>query len=166
MGSLLGGPSPSAAGEEPIILSWEAPADCPSQGEVRQRIDERLGGSPSEGRHLRASALVTHVDDGPYRVLLRTDLDGIEGERRLEADSCGALADAAALVIALTFDPEAVAAASERAEPLPTPGPEPSPAPLPTPGPEPSPAPLPTPGPEPSPAPVPEPSPAPVPEPT
>ena len=72
-----------------------------------------LGGAPDPtGRkRLVADARVTRTKEGSYRVRLETTMAGTAGERTLEAPSCKALADAAALVLALTFDPKAVEAA-------------------------------------------------------
>lgn len=125
-----------ARAEPPIVLVWDAPSECPSQSVVMDRIHQRLGGKPAAGRsRLAATAKVEHQPDARYRVRLRTDLGGIEGERELVTDSCESLADAAALVLALTFDPEAVAAAKEQARME-----QPPPAPAPTVAPRPAPA--------------------------
>lgn len=107
-----------AADTAPITLRWTAPAGCPAQEEIRQEIDRLLGGprDPASPRHLRAEAVVMHTRDGGFRVHITTDMAGSIGEQEFDAPSCAALAEAAALIVAFTFDPEAVTKRS--AEPV------------------------------------------------
>jgi hypothetical protein len=106
-------PRALAQPEPTIALAWQAPADCPKQAQVLDEVLRRLGGQPAAGRgRLRATGHVDRRPDGHYHVHLVTDLAGVAGDKHLEDASCAALADAAALVIALTFDPDAVAAAN------------------------------------------------------
>jgi hypothetical protein len=57
---------------------------------------------------------------GRWRVQIETDLDGVEGERSLDGDSCSSVASATALILAMTLDPEAVRGAPS-APPAPPP---------------------------------------------
>src|SRR6185503_3640454 len=72
----------------------------------------------AQRKRLTATARVERTPSSGYRVRLTTELGGTTGERVLDAPTCPALADAAALVIALTFDPDVVAA-RRSAEPAP-----------------------------------------------
>jgi len=118
--SLLCAPQRGAAQQDDgsIALAWNAPPECPTQRDVLEEIHRRLGGTPAPGRsRLRASGTVQREGDGRYRVHLTTDVGGVGGDKELDDASCSALTDAAALVLALTFDPEAVAAASASPRP-------------------------------------------------
>jgi hypothetical protein len=106
-----------------IVLAWDAPAECPAQADVLAEVNRLLGGAPDPtGRkRLGAKANVERDPKGGFRVHLTTDMAGVSGERDLDAPTCPALADATALVLALTFDPEAVAARRAEARKEPTP---------------------------------------------
>ncbi len=95
----------------PASLQWSAPIGCPTTDELRGGIERRLGRTlePSEAE------IDARIDatEGGYRLSLRTTVDGVADERTLDADDCGALADATALIVALAVDPVAVAGALE-----------------------------------------------------
>jgi hypothetical protein len=112
-----------AAGEAALDLRWRAPAGCSPEVELRAEV-ERLVGHPvpaGEAPALRAEAAVGGVE-GAWRVRLRTSVDGADGEKWLEAPSCRSLADAVALVVALAYDPQALAARAEGPAQAPTEG--------------------------------------------
>jgi hypothetical protein len=113
--------------ESPSWLSWDAPASCPEASYVRDAVEERLGRAPSSDEVV---VLATVVDDGPRGLhldLTTTPAGAAPDVRRLEAHDCHALADAAALLVALSVDPVAVAAISTaRAEAQPSVTPDPS----------------------------------------
>ncbi|HEY2900304.1 MAG TPA: hypothetical protein VGL59_07000, partial [Polyangia bacterium] len=93
-----------------LTLSWRAPADCPSAADVEGQFARLLGGvrrKPSR-KHLDATATVTRTPGNSWSVQLQTMLDGVPGQRTLEGDSCWTVASAAALILALTIDPNAV----------------------------------------------------------
>jgi hypothetical protein len=119
-----------AAGEpgEPIALTWDAPPGCPREADVRAEIERVLGGppDPASRRYLRAEVRVSRGGDG-FHVHLLTDLGGAIGERDFAGPTCLAVANAAALIVALTFDPQALARRTEAAAPPPPPPPPPSP---------------------------------------
>jgi hypothetical protein len=135
--AVLGRALPAGAGqEEGFTLSWQAPPDCPSQDSVRAEVARLLGGEirlPAS-RDFKASALVVH--EQTWSVSIETELAGRSGRRSIEAASCQDLADATALILALTIDPDVVATRATRPEPLPQPTPPPppptAPAPVPT----------------------------------
>ena len=138
----------------PLTLTWDAPASCPSINDVRAEV-ERLVRFPP-GQVPPALAAQAHVEtrDGRWHLWLRTERDGLPGERELEADSCASLAHAATLVMALAFG------AGDEAPAPPPPAPDRSPRPASRPRvveapPPPPPAPPPPPPPEPPPPPAP-----------
>ena len=96
-----------ARAEEPSLapalgLTWKAPVACPDEGSVRARIATLLAGSSAT---IEARAEARRSGERWQVVLV---MNG--GERRLEADSCFALADATALIVAMAADPARVAA--------------------------------------------------------
>lgn len=116
----------------PISLRWSAPAGCPAESDVLAEVFRVLGGPPDFGspRHLRAEGTILRKSDGAYRVHIVTDMGGAIGERDLSAPACAAVSKAAALIVALTFDPDALARkAPADARPPPPPVPVLPPAP-------------------------------------
>jgi hypothetical protein len=106
-----------AQAPEAIALSWNAPEGCPDKAAIAARIEKLLGGPPAAGeRQLAASAAVEAIPRG-FRLTITLASGGSESARVLQGALCESVADAAALVIALAFDPEAVAAQeAKRAE--------------------------------------------------
>jgi hypothetical protein len=152
----------------PIVLRWAAPAGCPTEGEVRAEVDRVLGGPPAatSPRHLRAEAVVTRAGTEGFRIHLFTDMGGSLGEREFGGPTCRAVAKAAAVIVAITFDPDAIArqgpggTAAKRPPPSPADSPAtPIPAPEPPPPPSPVPAVLPLARQVDAPVPVPAPAP-------
>lgn len=92
----------SAARAEPprlVDLVWEAPGSCPRGAAVSAEIVRLV--PPKQGRPtLRATAYVRRLGER-WSVTLTTE----HGERHLEAESCAALGDAVALILALAIDP-------------------------------------------------------------
>ncbi|MGF1468460.1 MAG: hypothetical protein ACFCGT_20235 [Sandaracinaceae bacterium] len=117
---LLAGGSSGAVGaaQERLRWTWEAPAACPGEADVRARIVRLLGGAIPPGPALAARAEVA-AREGGFAVTLRTEAGGGEGERTLVAAGCQDLAEATALIVALMVDPTLTPAVEERD---PTPG--------------------------------------------
>jgi hypothetical protein len=147
---------PAVDAGEPIALTWVGPPGCPSEREVRAEIERVLGGPPDPAiqPHLRAEARVSGGRGGDFHVHLITDLGGVIGERDLHGRTCAAVANAAALIVALTFDPAALA---RRTNPAPAP---PPPVPISPSSPAAPAAPVAEPIPPPLPAPLPPPPPS------
>jgi hypothetical protein len=148
-----------------LSLDWEAPPECPDSAYVRRRVDELFAGGAPPTAHLDARATAVRGADRRYHVTLRTVRSGTVGERRMEGASCRSLADALALVIALTIDPSRAtgSGASSPADSTSEPASEsPSSAPS-APAPAPTSAPVPASAPASAPAPAPAPVPAPAP---
>jgi hypothetical protein len=99
-----------------LDLAWSAPKECPSADSVRAattRMTSKARGADPKATPLEAEARVEHADR--WRVTLRTKRGSVTGERRIEASTCEALADATAVVLALALvapgdAPEAVPA--------------------------------------------------------
>jgi hypothetical protein len=98
-------------------LAWEAPADCPSEGSVRDAVAQLLGSSAPPPASVSARAVVQRTSSDHWIVQLTTVREGARGERVVEATSCPSLANATALIVALTIDPERVAAHTPAATP-------------------------------------------------
>jgi len=96
-----------AAPAEGLRLEWEAPSTCPDRAALRGRVAALLGPGLSEGTDLAATATVR-----PDAAGWRLDLELVRAagsERRTVTDrDCAALADAAALMIAVAIDPRAL----------------------------------------------------------
>ena len=126
--AVLAAASPALPDGEPIVLQWSAPPGCPSEREVRTEVERVLGGPPDPASRLflSARAKVTRGGAQGFHVHLVTDLGGAIGERDLDGRTCAAVANATALIVALTFDPTALA---RKAAPAPAPAPLPAPPP-------------------------------------
>lgn len=114
------------AGAEPsgvFALDWSAPGGCPSQQQVQAEIARLLGGDVvlHDGSDLEAKVTVSR--GALWSADLTTEQAGRTGRRNIEAPSCQAAADGIALIIALSIDPDAVAASAQapRAEKPPIP---------------------------------------------
>jgi hypothetical protein len=118
-----------------LTFSWQAPTGCPSRGQVSGEIARLLGGEirVPQGGDITARAAVEH--GLTWSLAMDTELAGRPGRRSLEAASCQDLANAAALIIALMIDPDAVAAHATPPQPVAAPPPvtppEPDPGPAP-----------------------------------
>jgi hypothetical protein len=111
--------------EDPIHLDWRAPDGCPTQAEVRKKVGAMLGGvrSPKAARRISARGVIverTDPSEPRYFMELSTETEGARGHRTLASASCSELGSAAAVIVALAFDPEVLtrqAALPERLEP-------------------------------------------------
>lgn len=117
--ALVGTMARGADAAEPVSLAWNAPAGCPTGDAVLADVNGILGGPTSHRASARAD--VTQVGPQNWSVHLATDVDGTQGERTLEADSCESLAKATALILAWTVDPIKARAAALAASPAPPP---------------------------------------------
>jgi len=95
---------PARAFAEPataLTLSWRAPAGCPQQAEVRDRIRTVTGPAGTNETALQAEGTITQIDSRRYHLKLITRSGNLVGERNLDATSCQNLTGAAAVSIAL-----------------------------------------------------------------
>ncbi|HVY37334.1 MAG TPA: hypothetical protein VHM31_05345 [Polyangia bacterium] len=92
------------------MFAWSAPAGCPSQQQVEADIARLVGGDLRlrDGSELRADVSVS--GGPPWSADLTTLHAGRVGRRTIESPSCQAAAEAVALIIALSIDPDARAA--------------------------------------------------------
>lgn len=108
-GSLLVANSGKAASGQhsAFTLSLNAPAQCPSEADVREDIDRLVGERNNDAPNLTAWLRIEAEPGGVWRLLLETELDGTPGEREVEGNSCDAVARAAAVTLALMLNPHA-----------------------------------------------------------
>jgi hypothetical protein len=99
----------STAQAQRLRFDWEAPPTCPSQDALSSEIQRLLGGTiPGGGAPITAHARAVANERG-FELTLETAVEGARGERTLSAERCEELAAAAALIVALMIDPDAVA---------------------------------------------------------
>jgi hypothetical protein len=93
-----------------VALDWVAPDGCPDAAHVELEVERLLADvSVAGGPYLEADAQVRQDQTGVWNVELRTRGRQGPGLRRVSAESCRALADATALILALAIDPDRVA---------------------------------------------------------
>ncbi len=102
--------SPKGKKGSSVDLVWIAPEACPRRSALIAEIEELVGrplhtiSRPS----IKATATVRKKDNETWVLRLRTREQSATGERELVADSCETLAQATALILALSIDPKAV----------------------------------------------------------
>jgi hypothetical protein len=92
-------------------LSWSAPEECPDVSAVLARVHAHDPAASTSRSDVRVRAGISRTD-GRYQLALRVEEGDAVAERALAGDDCDALADAAALLIALALtrgEDEAVA---------------------------------------------------------
>ncbi len=102
-----------------VSLAWSAPADCPTRAAVLDRVDRLRTRSSRPGSAPFAAASVTRTDDGRWSLDLQTATPDGPAERTLVADSCANVAEAAALILALSLDDAAARPQPSPAQPSP-----------------------------------------------
>jgi len=115
----------------PVDLSWDAPAECPSQDEVMKELARIV--RVREGRvvtPINAQAKIEHVAGGRYRLHLRTQREDQTGDTDLDAVTCAVLKRGVTLVLALALG-DGVDLVDEKAQPPAEPPPKPPLAPVP-----------------------------------
>ncbi len=93
-----------------LALEWYAPAGCPDLADVTARVGRLvdLAHAPDGGAvHARGRIARTHR--GRFRLSLALGARRPSHHRTLVGDACDAVADGAALILALAVDPSAVA---------------------------------------------------------
>jgi hypothetical protein len=106
-------PTPPFAGDGPLAieLEWNAPTTCPQGDRVRTVVAKLLD---REVELEPTADVIVRGDIAPVgsRWLLQLAIEsgGTTTQRRLEADRCDTLADAAGLIVATGIDPRRVAA--------------------------------------------------------
>ncbi|WP_437816242.1 hypothetical protein [Sorangium sp. So ce1078] len=99
----------AAAPAEPraIDLRWEAPDGCPPVDEVRSEIARLLGAS-EQRQPIEVEIAVAREGGARLRLDLRIRAPS-PGERVIRGDDCASMSRAAALIVAMSIDPDAVA---------------------------------------------------------
>lgn len=112
----------SAESRYAVHLEWQAPDGCPTAAEIEAGVQHLLGGKPqvSAAGSLDVSASARRDARGLWQGEVETRLGAKLARRSIQAESCRALADATALIVALMLDPEAVAAHRASAAPVAT----------------------------------------------
>ena len=124
---------PTEAGAFELV--WEALPECPGADQVRRQVEALLPPDVDRKAGLAATGQVSRDEDGRWLLHLRLIDGDVLDERELVGDSCQALADSAAVIIAMQLTPT---------EPKPEPAPPTETRPVAAPAPaKPSPAPAP-----------------------
>lgn len=90
----------------PVDLTWEAPAGCPRQRDVQQKVLELLGTTVNEVKNpLRVQGSIETLGER-YKLTLLIERSLARGTRVIESDDCGSLGLAAAVVSALLLQKE------------------------------------------------------------
>src|SRR5450432_243968 len=105
----MGAQAPNAhADPAPVLtVTWSAPPECTSDTDVRARVDHILGAHALP--HENVDARVSVAKDGEmFHAEIQLFSAGQVSTRQVGDTSCDALADAVALIVALTVNPEAI----------------------------------------------------------
>lgn len=89
---------------ERVPLAWDAPPACPSGEVVLAEVRRNLAEAGNGEAPFVAAVSVTQPPWGRWQASLRVETRGGRAERRFEAESCDAIASAAALIVALSAD--------------------------------------------------------------
>jgi hypothetical protein len=113
-----------------VVLSWSAPDGCPDEAAFRKDIEALLGRSLDSAFARWVDAKVS-VRREAKRFVLELSGDGSGGTfaRTLEDASCEAIAEAAALIVAIAIDPSLMDPGAVDPPPPPPPPPPPAPPP-------------------------------------
>jgi hypothetical protein len=95
---------PVAAPEPTYELRWSAPASCPTQADVIERIEGLLAGGRAPGVHVAAEAMVERAQDR-WALTLRISTASGSRARTVTTESCDELAAVTALLIAIAVEP-------------------------------------------------------------
>ena len=101
-----------------LTVTWPKLAGCPDRAALERRVEQQLGRKLGDAAEPLAVEAAIAVGAHDYTLSLRTSRANERGQRTLKATSCPELADAAALVIALSL--HAARASEPPAEPEPS----------------------------------------------
>jgi hypothetical protein len=113
VGLLLASPVIAQQPPSPVDIRWQAPAGCPQEGDVRDRIRKLLG-SKRPDSPLRAEGTIARTD-GRFHLDLVVHAGDLVGTRSIEATSCDDLAGAAAVQLGLLIHSAEAAGEPNRA---------------------------------------------------
>jgi hypothetical protein len=105
-----------------LDIEWSGPEDCERGAAVQAKVLRLLGGSQRVFSAPVKVAVTVHREKGSrYVAELETTTSAGGGSKRLEGESCDAIALASSVVIALSIDPNASLDAAPPEEPPPPP---------------------------------------------
>jgi hypothetical protein len=87
-----------------LELVWEVPEGCPSAESVRHRIGQILRGPLTKPTSAAAKGRIESLPEGRFRLSMAVRTGDVEDVRTVDAASCGTLAEAFAVVVALAID--------------------------------------------------------------
>jgi hypothetical protein len=90
-----------AAPDDPVALTWNAPANCSSAPDVLRRVRELTQSARLPDQQLRAEATIGPGARGQLHLKLVLRTGELVGERNIDGRSCDDLAGATAVVLAL-----------------------------------------------------------------
>ena len=127
---LLSRGASAADQDRPFRLKYDAPAECPTADQVVARV--RAGTAharlaENDEPRYDTTVVVSRAEPGFVAALTVRSPDGTETARSVPAPSCVEAVHAAALILAITIDPEAAALESARLEAEANANPEPQP---------------------------------------
>jgi hypothetical protein len=91
----------AAAQTKPTVVIWNAPPECPTAARVEAEVENNLARAGAAPAPVVAMVSVSGPMDGRWQASLLFQVGFTRAERKFEAESCEAIASAAALVIAL-----------------------------------------------------------------
>lgn len=108
--AIVSTPAPARAqSHEPAPLSlelaWDVPATCPDAERVRLRIGQILRRTETKPTGAVARGRIETLPAGRFRMFMSVRTEDAEDVRKVDAASCGTLAEAFAVVVALAIDP-------------------------------------------------------------
>lgn len=109
------------AGDLPIAIVWDAPAECPDLEALKAEFRRVAGRAPPPAERLSAEVTVRRGPGGWWLLTLATRSGARAGERRLAGSDCAELMRATALILGLMINPKA--SFVEAAPPPPAPPP-------------------------------------------
>lgn len=125
--ALLAMIAPSYASAKPsdnVALEVAVPPNCPSEQALLDSLDSLLGSDFETDTRLQAEVHITQSGLGDWGLELRyRTSSGSSDSRQLRGETCAAVSEAAALVLALALNPRALS----KPEPKPQPDPEQTP---------------------------------------
>jgi hypothetical protein len=92
-------------------IAWSAPPECPDEAALRAEVGRLLArplGHSGETTQVRGEVARDPGASGRYRLRLSITRAGVLKERQLDGETCAQVTDAAAVVLALAIDAEAL----------------------------------------------------------
>lgn len=90
-------------------LRWSAPDECPAHAAVEERVELLVGGPPATTEAVLDARVTRLPERRGYALDMRMGTGATAQQRTVTADTCEALADVAALVVAVSTEPVATA---------------------------------------------------------